>query len=167
MCRSILKAVQVHLVATGKSNQPFEVGEWLAVHLEQQGLRVLCDDRRGISAGVKFADAELMGAQLIVTVGRGLANETVEVRDRWTGEWQVIALEGIAEEIARLSVAQRWGQGPRTLGRSCAARCWTMPGSSANWCRSSKPSQPGPSTWPRDGRKPDHRGAVYVSDRVR
>jgi prolyl-tRNA synthetase len=47
---------------------------------------VLYDDRSGPSAGVKFADAELLGVPTIVIVGRGLAQGVVEIRDRWTGE---------------------------------------------------------------------------------
>jgi prolyl-tRNA synthetase len=39
-----------------------------------------------VSPGVKFKDAELIGVPTIVTVGRGLADGVVEVRDRATGE---------------------------------------------------------------------------------
>ena len=35
---------------------------------------------------MKFKDAELLGMPTIVTVGRGLADGTIEVRDRATGE---------------------------------------------------------------------------------
>ena len=74
---------------------------------DELGLRVLYDDRAWTSAGVKFGDAELLGAPLIVTVGRGLAHGSVEVRDRWSGERHDISLEGAAEEVARWSAAQR------------------------------------------------------------
>ena len=50
------------------------------------GLEVLYDDRRGVSPGVKFKDAELIGVPTIVVVGKGLADGMVEVRDRRTGE---------------------------------------------------------------------------------
>ncbi len=47
------------------------------------GVDVLYDDRAGkVSPGVKFKDAELIGVPTIVTVGRGLADGTIEVRDR-------------------------------------------------------------------------------------
>ena len=49
-------------------------------------MRVLLDDRVGVSPGVKFKDAELLGIPTIVVVGRGLADGNVEVRDRRTGE---------------------------------------------------------------------------------
>ena len=47
---------------------------------------MLFDDRRGVSPGVKFKDAELLGVPTIVVVGKGLADGVVEVADRRTGE---------------------------------------------------------------------------------
>ena len=47
---------------------------------------MLYDDRPKVSPGVKFKDAELIGVPTIVTVGRGLAEGTVEVKDRRSGE---------------------------------------------------------------------------------
>ena len=47
---------------------------------------MLVDDRAGVSAGVKFTDAELIGIPRAVVVGRRLAEGYVELRDRATGE---------------------------------------------------------------------------------
>jgi len=47
---------------------------------------VIFDDRPKVSPGVKFKDAELIGVPTIVTVGRGLAEGNVEVKDRRSGE---------------------------------------------------------------------------------
>ena len=58
----------------------------LADELSARGLTVLYDDRPKVSPGVKFKDAELIGVPTIVTVGRGLADGTVEVKDRPSGE---------------------------------------------------------------------------------
>lgn len=76
----------VHLVATGKDEAVWEKAESLAAELEQAGVRVMFDDRRQASPGVKFNDAELIGIPTIVVVGKGLANGTIEVKDRRTGE---------------------------------------------------------------------------------
>jgi len=89
----------VHLVATGKDEQPFVAAEKLAEELEAAGLRVLFDDRRETSPGVKFKDAELIGVPTIVIVGRGLATGTIEVRDRKSGERQDVAIEEAATTI--------------------------------------------------------------------
>ncbi|MDQ1618727.1 MAG: prolyl-tRNA synthetase, partial [Actinomycetota bacterium] len=76
----------VHLVATGKDDTVFDAAAALADDLVSQGLTVLYDDRRGVSPGVKFKDAELLGMPTIVVVGRGLADGVVEVRDRKSGD---------------------------------------------------------------------------------
>ncbi|WP_225754094.1 proline--tRNA ligase [Actinotalea sp. Marseille-Q4924] len=72
----------VHLVATGKDAAVFAAAEELAADLVGQGVEVLYDDRPKVSPGVKFADAELIGAPVVVVVGRGLADGVVEVRLR-------------------------------------------------------------------------------------
>jgi prolyl-tRNA synthetase len=81
----------VHLVATGKDAAVFEVAERLADELSAAGVEVLYDDRRRVSPGVKFNDAELIGVPTIVVVGRNLAEGTVEVRDRASGARQDVA----------------------------------------------------------------------------
>ena len=76
----------VHVVvATKDDTTVVAAGEDTAAALERSGLRVLLDDRTGVSPGVKFKDAELLGAPTIVVAGRGVANGTLEVRDRWSG----------------------------------------------------------------------------------
>ena len=49
---------------------------------------MLLDDRDGVSPGVKFKDAELLGIPTIVVVGRGITADepTIEVKDRRTGD---------------------------------------------------------------------------------
>jgi len=74
----------VHIVATGKDPAVFEAAQRLAIDLVDAGLTVLYDDRRKVSPGIKFTDAELIGVPTIVTVGRGLADGVVELRDRRT-----------------------------------------------------------------------------------
>ena len=76
----------VHLVATGKDAAVFEAASTLAADLSAAGLEVIYDDRPKVSPGVKFKDAELIGVPTIVTVGRGLVDGNVEVKDRRSGE---------------------------------------------------------------------------------
>ncbi len=90
----------VHLVATGKDEHVYAAGDDIAAELERQGIRVLYDDRRGVSAGVKFADAELLGVPTIVVVGRGLASGVVELRDRGTGDRQDVLVDDAAGVVA-------------------------------------------------------------------
>ena len=76
----------IHLVAAGKDDSLFEFADTLAKDLESAGMRVLFDDRRDASPGVKFKDAELIGIPYIVVVGKSLADGEIEFRVRRTGE---------------------------------------------------------------------------------
>jgi len=90
----------VHVVATGKPGDPqLPAAEQLSTELEASGLRVLLDDRVGVSPGVKFNDAELLGVPTIVVVGRGLADGVVEVKDRRTGERTDVALADVVGHL--------------------------------------------------------------------
>jgi len=76
----------VHVMATGKDAAVFAAAEELSSGLESAGVEVLYDDRPKVSPGVKFKDAELLGAPYILVVGRGLENGTVEFKNRATGD---------------------------------------------------------------------------------
>jgi len=76
---------QVHVVPTGGADR-LDAAVSLGAELSRAGLRVLVDDRPGLSAGVRFADAELLGMPTIVVVGRRFADGYLEVRDRASGE---------------------------------------------------------------------------------
>jgi prolyl-tRNA synthetase len=92
----------VHLVATGKDAAVFEAAARLALDLEAAGLEVIYDDRPKVSPGVKFKDAELIGVPTIVTVGRGLADGVVEVKDRRTGERTDVPVADAAGHLTAL-----------------------------------------------------------------
>ena len=92
----------VHIVATGKTDEPFEAAEALATSLEARGVRVMLDDRRGVSPGVKFNDSELLGVPTIVVVGKRLAEGFVEVKDRRSGERSDIAIGSAVDDITAL-----------------------------------------------------------------
>lgn len=90
----------VHLIATGKDDAIFESADQLAEELQSLGVRVLYDDRRGVSPGVKFNDSELIGVPTIVVVGKRLADGYVEVKDRRTSERADVPRDGAASVIA-------------------------------------------------------------------
>ncbi len=92
----------VHLVATGKSDEAFDAAEALAQELDSLGVRVLYDDRRGVSPGVKFNDSELLGVPTIVVVGKRLAEGFVEIKDRRSGDRVDVPVGDAAQEIRAL-----------------------------------------------------------------
>ena len=105
---SVIAPSAVHVVATGKDAAAFEGAEKLVAELEAKGLEVIYDDRKKVSPGVKFKDAELIGVPLVAVVGRDYVNDgTIELRDR-NGENKVAvpaaeAADALAERFAALS----------------------------------------------------------------
>ena len=91
------------VVATKDDAAVVAAGEDTAAALERGGLRVLLDDRTGVSPGVKFKDAELLGVPTIVVAGRGVANGTLEVRDRWSGTTADVPIGEVAAHAASLA----------------------------------------------------------------
>ena len=93
----------VELVGLGKEGEPaHEVAERLYGELRDASLDVLYDDRES-SAGEKFADAELLGCPLRLTVGRkGIEAGEVEAQVRRGREQRTLPLDGAAQAAAEL-----------------------------------------------------------------
>ena len=96
---SEIAPADVHIVATGKEDQLFDVAEQIAKDLEAKGLEVLLDDRRDASAGVKFKDAELIGIPKIIIVGKSLVDGKVEIRDRKSSAKHEVAVADVVKNI--------------------------------------------------------------------
>jgi prolyl-tRNA synthetase len=92
----------VHLVATGKDDAIFAAADRIATELAGSGIEVIYDDREKVSPGVKFKDAELIGVPTIVVVGRNLAEGTIEVRDRRSGERQEVPADEVVNHLVHL-----------------------------------------------------------------
>jgi prolyl-tRNA synthetase len=88
----------VHVVAAGKDGQ-VEAAVRLGQELVAAGLRVLVDDRAGVSAGVKFTDAELIGIPHTVVVGRRLGEGYAELRDRRTGGREELRIRDVVATL--------------------------------------------------------------------
>jgi prolyl-tRNA synthetase len=99
----------VHLVGLGKPGTPErEAGELLYATLSEGGIDTLYDDR-DLGPGEKFAEAELLGCPLRLTVGRRtLQSGEIEVQVR-RGRVQTpgIALRGEPEALVR-AVDELW-----------------------------------------------------------
>lgn len=90
----------VHVIATGRDEIVFETSELVVSALEATGREVLYDDRKKVSPGVKFGDAELIGVPWIVIVGRGAVDGIVELWNRSTGEREQVAVADVAAHFA-------------------------------------------------------------------
>ena len=98
---AVIAPAQVHVVATGKDAAAFEAAEQLIGELEAKGIEVIFDDRKKVSPGVKFKDAELIGVPLIAVAGRDTVNNgTIEVRDRNGENAEAVPVADAAQVIA-------------------------------------------------------------------
>jgi prolyl-tRNA synthetase len=93
----------VHLVTLGKEgSEERSVSDSLYEELQAAGLDTLYDERDA-GPGEKFADAELLGCPLRVTIGRRtLQNGEIEVQVRRGQDSRTLPLEGAASAIADL-----------------------------------------------------------------
>jgi len=90
----------VHILALPINDEGVRVqAEALAADLEGRGIEVLYDDRDE-SAGVKFADADLIGIPLRVTVSKRNLNENAaELKLRSASSSEMVPLDKTAERI--------------------------------------------------------------------
>ena len=96
--------MQVHVVIAGKpGDETAPAAEKLAAELSAAGLEVLLDDRDGVSPGVRFKDAELLGMPMIVIAGRGVAKGVLEVRDRIAGTTSEMPIADVARHVIAAS----------------------------------------------------------------
>jgi prolyl-tRNA synthetase len=93
----------VELVSLGRpGTDERELSDRLYRELEAAGLQTLYDERE-TGPGEKFAEAELLGCPLRVTVGRRtLAAGEIEVQVRRGRESRSVAIDGAAEAVAEL-----------------------------------------------------------------
>ncbi|MDF0645937.1 MAG: proline--tRNA ligase [Nitrospira sp.] len=95
----------VHLLPLGESSAVKDAASRLYSELEASGFEVLLDDRDE-RAGVKFNDADLIGAPYQLIVGeKGLASGTVEMKTRRTGEKLKLAPIDVSGTLMDLSRA--------------------------------------------------------------
>ncbi len=91
----------VHLCRLGTAGSPAaEIADRLYAELTERGVEVLYDDR-GERPGVQFADADLIGLPIRVTVGeKSLARGGVEVKRRDSDTPEVVPAEHVPERLA-------------------------------------------------------------------
>ncbi|MFD3800714.1 proline--tRNA ligase [Kocuria palustris] len=94
-----LAPADIHVVPTGKGEEAAEAAEQIVAQLEAAGVRVLFDDRKKVSPGVRFGDFELLGVPSMLVIGRGLADGLLEIKDRATSDSREIRREDVVAEV--------------------------------------------------------------------
>jgi prolyl-tRNA synthetase len=89
----------VHVIpVNAKNEEQMEVADQIQRELVAAGYDILVDDRKE-RAGVKFADSDLIGIPLRVTVGKMASEGIVEVKLRKTGETVDVKLEELKNTV--------------------------------------------------------------------
>ncbi|MCL6573107.1 MAG: proline--tRNA ligase, partial [Bacillus sp. (in: Bacteria)] len=97
-----LTPYQVHLIAINmKDATQAEMSETLYQELHKARFEVLFDDRQE-RPGVKFADSDLIGLPIRITVGKKAAEGIVEVKIRKTGEVIEVHQTDLLEKVTTL-----------------------------------------------------------------
>ncbi|WP_078413218.1 proline--tRNA ligase [Priestia abyssalis] len=93
---------QVHLIPVNmKNEEQKELGEKLYNELLAKGYEVLMDDRAE-RPGVKFADSDLIGIPVRVTIGKRAAEGIIELKVRSTGESMEVSVDELLNTLAAL-----------------------------------------------------------------
>ncbi|MBT2681390.1 proline--tRNA ligase [Bacillus sp. ISL-35] len=92
----------VHLIAVNmKDSAQAELAEDLYSSLQHAGMEILMDDRQE-RPGVKFADSDLIGLPVRVTVGKKASEGIVEVKIRKNGEMQEVHKDDLANTLKNI-----------------------------------------------------------------
>lgn len=99
-----LAPYDIHIIPVNtKDEEQRFLAESLYLTLQESGYDVLLDDRAE-RPGVKFADSDLIGLPLRITVGKRVSEGIVEVKVRRTGETLEENIENLVETIAKYVV---------------------------------------------------------------
>ncbi len=100
---SALTPFDVNILAIGGNDETVATAaEELYRQLKEDGFDVLLDDRDA-RPGVKMKDADLIGIPVqIVVSARNMAEGTIEVKNRWTGQRRFVTPEEAAEAIEEI-----------------------------------------------------------------
>jgi prolyl-tRNA synthetase len=92
----------------GRSGQEITTtADEIYAQLIAAGIEVLYDDRPE-SPGVKFSDADLIGIPIRLTISqRSMKNGGVELKDRSTGDLEILPLENLLERIQEFIFAKQ------------------------------------------------------------
>ena len=81
-----------------KKEEQAALGEELYQKLQAHGIEVLYDDRKE-RPGVKFADSDLIGIPLRVTVGKRAGEGIVEFKERATKEQLELETDQVIDQV--------------------------------------------------------------------
>lgn len=90
---------QVHLITIDNSQLTIDQNKDVYQKLSKAGIEVLWDDREAVSAGEKFADADLIGIPTRIVVSKKVGKGKVEVKKRGGQKTEILPLEKLVSQL--------------------------------------------------------------------
>jgi prolyl-tRNA synthetase len=91
----------VHLLALGEDPEVFKEAEKIYESLSKAGVEVLFDDRKDVSAGEKFSDADLLGIPYRAVVSaRSIKENGIELKKRTEEKGKIISVDELLKLLA-------------------------------------------------------------------
>ena len=92
---------KVHLLSLGEEENVKKQAEYVYDTLMKKNIEVLFDDRKGISPGEKFAEADLLGMPYRVVISaRSMKDNGIEIKKRNEEKGQSVSLEELLKLLA-------------------------------------------------------------------
>jgi prolyl-tRNA synthetase len=99
---TIIAPFKVHIVLIKHNDEAhLKVANEFYDTFTKNGIDVILDNRKE-RAGVKFNDADLIGMPVRITLGKGLAENKVELKVRSTGEMMDVKVEDIFDTVSKI-----------------------------------------------------------------
>ena len=90
----------IHFIVLSKKPEVVQQAQELYKTLESDGIEVFFDDRQEVTAGEKFADADLIGIPLrLVLSDKTIAQQSVEFKARTSQEVLLITIQSLVSEL--------------------------------------------------------------------
>ena len=90
----------IHLLSLGEDEAVKKEADKIYETLVKNNIEVLFDDRAGLSAGEKFADADLLGMPWRAVVsGRSIKEEGIELKKRTEEKGEIVSLEQLLKSL--------------------------------------------------------------------
>ncbi len=88
----------VQLIVIGEDKEIIKKGEKIYKELQKNNIEVLYDDREEVSAGVKFADADLIGLPYRLVVS-GKTGEKIEYKQRTSTKTELLSSTEVIKKL--------------------------------------------------------------------
>ena len=93
----------IYAVPKTDDSAKMQVATEICQKLQESGVKVLFDDRKDMSIGMKIKDSMIVGTPYTVVFGKSLDGGNLEVEDNKTGEKQTVKLENFVEFCKNLA----------------------------------------------------------------